>query len=592
MKQFFKIVFGSAIGLFLALGVFMVLGFFFMVSVISSMGSSSETTSLKKDEKVMSLSINGAIKDIASDNSFISLVSNAKVLSLRDIQDAIAEAKSNDIIKGIYLDASSVSAGTANIDVIRRSLEDFKSSGKFVVAYGDDYTQGCYYLASVADKVFMNPQGILQLSGLVSKTTFYKGILEKMGIEMQVFKVGTFKGAVEPFMLDKLSDANRKQIVSYQQGIWKNIVGNIASSRNISEEQVNGFADSGDFLAAAEKAVEYGLVDELKYKDDVESYVKELAGIEKDKKLKMVQISTLKKLYQKNTGKKDNQIAVVYAEGEITSSDLLPEYSDENYITEQLADKLIKLNKNDEIKAIVLRVNSPGGSGFVSEQIWKQVNEIKSNKKIVVSMGSVAASGGYYIACAADKIICEPNTLTGSIGVFGIFPNATGLYKKLDVTTDIVKTNNFSDFGDFSRPMKEEEKILMQGAIDRFYDLFITRCADGRQMSKTQIDSIGQGRVWTGEQALACGLVDELGDLDRAVEVAASLAGVEDYSITYVSSIEDPLTKLLKKHIGDIKYSIVNDVLGDEEAEIVNTVKMIKQTRGIQARLPYDLKIF
>jgi protease-4 len=595
MKQFFKMMFASVVGAFVAISVTTLIGFVMLMGIISSVGNSSSVYVPKSDEKVFRLSLKGSLSDLSTENPLGSLFGSESPLSLADVLSAIEKAKENDRIEGIYLDVTYLSTGTASVDAIRRALTDFRESGKFVVAYADDYTQRCYYLSSVADKVFLNPQGMLKLAGLASQTTFYRGLLKKAGIEMQVFKVGTYKGAVEPFMLDKLSDENRAQITSYQQGIWNNIAGNIAAARSISRDKVNDFADSGHAFSAAEKAVEYGLVDELKYREDAENYIKELVGVKPDKKLKTISLAKMKNVKKKNPERKNpaktgNQIAVVYAEGEIITSDNMPPaYSQVNFITEKLVDELIKLKKDDDVKAVVLRVNSPGGSGYVSEQIWKQVKELKESKTIVVSMGNVAASGGYYISCAANRIISEANTLTGSIGVFGIFPNATGLFDKLDVTTDVVKTNVYADFGDISRPMRSDEKTLMQGYIERFYDLFLTRCSDGRGMTKEAIDKIAQGRVWTGEQALEIGLVDELGDLDRAIVVAAELADLTDYDVKTVSESNDPLTDYLKKQMGEMKSSVVRNALGGE-VELFHLLQTIKRTSGIQARLPYDFE--
>ena len=589
MKQFFKMMFASALGVLISMGILSFISVFMFIGMISSMSSSSTDYVLKNDESVFKLSLNGEMKETAKENPFGNLFGKDNTLCLSDILTAIEAAKENDKIKGIYLDASYLATGTANVDVIRRELIDFKKSGKFIVAYADSYTQQCYYLASVADKVFLNPLGMLQLSGFASQTMFYKWILKKAGIEMLVFKVGTFKGAVEPFLLDKLSEANRMQITSYQKGIWDNIVGNIAASRNISENDVNAFADNGLSYYPAGKAVECGFIDELKYRDDVENAIKELAGIDLDKKLKTVNVAKMKNNKKKNTLKKGDQIAVIYAEGEIYSSEIIPKYSDVNYITEKLANELIKLKKDDNVKAIVLRVNSPGGSVTVSDQIWKQVNEIKKDKKIVVSMGNVAASGGYYISCAADKIVAEANTITGSIGVFSIIPNATGLFEKLDMTTDIVKTNKFADLGDMSRPMREDEKALFQALTENFYDIFLSRCSEGRGMTKEEIDNVGQGRVWTGEQALEKGLIDEIGDVDRAIEIAADLAGLSDYYIKTVTGSSDPLSEFLLEQMGEIKTSIVKETLG-VDYELFNIMRTIRNTSGVQARLPYDLE--
>jgi protease-4 len=592
MKQFFKMMFASALGAFVTISIFMLTGFVLLVGMISSIGKSSYVYIPDKNEKVFRLTLNGTMTDLSVESPFGNLFGEAP-LSLKETLSAIEKAKENDRIEGIYLDATYLSTGTASVDAIRRALIDFRKSGKFIVAYADNYTQRCYYLSSVADKVFLNPQGLLELTGVASLTTFYKGILKKAGIDIQVFKVGTYKGAVEPFMLDKLSDENRAQITSYQQGIWNNIVDNIAAARNISKDEINDFANNGHMFSSAEKTVEYGLVDELKYREDAENYIKELVGIEPDKKLKTINPAKMKNIKPKDEKKKHQKttdlIAVIYAEGEIIASEHVPAYSESNYITEDLADELIKLKKNKDVKAVVMRVNSPGGSGYISEQIWKQVNELKKSKKIVISMGNVAASGGYYISCAADKIISEANTLTGSIGVFGILPNATELFHKLDVTTDVVKTNTYADFGDISRPMREDEKALMQGSVERFYDVFLTRCSDGRGMTKEAINNIAQGRVWTGEQALDIGLVDEIGDLDRAVEVAAELAELTDYNIETISKSNDPFTNYLKKQMGEIKASVVKDALG-KDADLFQMLQTIKRAYGIQARLPYDFE--
>jgi protease-4 len=593
MKQFFKMMFASALGTVVTISICMLTGFVLLMGIISSISTSSSVYIPDENEKVFRLTLNGTMKDLSIESPLGSLFGSVAPLSLKETLSAIEKAKEHDRIEGIYLDATYLSAGTASIDALRRALIEFRESGKFIVAYADNYTQRCYYLSSVADKIFLNPQGLLELTGIASQTTFYKGILKKAGIDMQVFKVGTYKGAVEPFILDKLSDENRTQITSYQQEIWNHIVDHIAAARNISSDKINDFADHGHMFSAAEKTVEYGLVDELKYREDAENYIKEQIGLEPDKKLKTISLAKMKHIKAKGENKKrsrtTNLIAVVYAEGEIIASDHVPAYSESNYITEELVDELIKLKKNKEVKAVVMRVNSPGGSGYVSEQIWKQINELKESKKIVISMGNVAASGGYYISCAANKIISEANTLTGSIGVFGLFPNFAGLFDKLDVTTDIVKTNRYSDFGDLSRPMRDDEKALMQGYVERFYDVFLTRCSDGRGMTKEAINTIAEGRVWTGKQALEIGLVDEIGDLDRAIEVAAELAELTDYNVKTISKLHDPLTNYLKKQMGEMKTSAVKDVLG-KDAELFQLLQTIKHANGIQARLPYDFE--
>lgn len=590
MKQFFKMMFASTLGFFVGLMLVGVIAVVFMIGIVAGLSSNSQAVyTPKAEESVFKIAFEGDLRETAEDHPFASLVTGKESdLSLKDVLKSIRHAKEQESVKGIYLDMGVFSGGTASLDAIRRALMDFKDSGKFIVAYADSYTQGGYYLASVADKVYLNPQGILGLTGISSQTMFYKGLLQKIGVEMMVFKVGTYKGAVEPFIADKLSDANREQITSYQNSIWGNITKGIAKSRNITVDDVNRFADEGAFFASPEKAVEYKLIDELKYRSEVEKYLIEQSGQTGDK-LKTVGLSNMKNI--KNTEREyRNKIAIVYAEGEITQSLVSSPYSGSHpYISEKINENLRKLADNDEVKAVVLRINSPGGSAYTSEQIWKQVYELKKKKPVVVSMGSVAASGGYYIASGASKIIAEPNTLTGSIGIFGMFPNTTGLFNKLALTTDIVKTNKYADFGDPSRPMTNDEKALIQGYIERGYDTFLTRCAEGRGVSKADIDSIGQGRVWTGEQALKIGLVDELGGIERAVELASELAEIYNYNIMEVSTSHDFLKEFLEKQIEVVKQSMVKDMLGDEY-EHFRMLQKAKATYGIQARIPYDLK--
>ena len=585
MKQFFKMMFASALGAILAAGLLITLSIFLLIGISASM--SQPTAFSPSSNSVLKIELNGALSDQKTDNPYAMLLGEEDTeLSLTDILKAIKEAKNSDNIKGIYIEAGNFSAGSSSIDAIRRAITDFKESGKFVVAYGDQYTQGSYYLASVADKVYINPQGALLLTGMSSQTMFYKGLLNKLGVEMLIFKVGTYKGAVEPFMLDKLSDANREQISSYMNGIWDNITADIAKSRKITVEDVNHYADQGFAIALPVKAVECGLVDELKYKPEAEEYVKELAG-QTDKKLKTVGVDKVRNIKSKE-GKSKNKIAVLYAEGEITEAVTSP-YSMDKSITEKVAKELIKLKEDESIKAVVLRVNSPGGSAFTSEQIWKQVLELKKVKPIVVSMGDVAASGGYYISCAANKIVAEPNTLTGSIGIFGMFPNMTGLFNKVALTTDVVKTNTYADLGDVSRPMREDEKALIQSRIESGYDTFITRCADGRGMTKAAIDSIGQGRVWTGEQAIEKGLVDELGGIEKAIAVAAKLADLKDYKLVEVSGSKDFLKDLFEKQLDEVKLNVVKQLMG-EDFEYFKTLNLIKSAPAIQTRLPYDVQ--
>ena len=588
MKQFFKMMFASAFGVFIAFMLMSFIGFILFLGMLVSIGSDSKAVyTPRADESVFKMSLNGIMYEEVEEDPLAFLLGGENTLSLKDILASIRNAKEQSAVKGIYLDMGLLFTGTSNVDAIRRALVEFKESGKFVVAYADNYTQVGYYLASVADEIYLNPQGTLMLTGFASQTLFYKGILQKAGIEMLVFKVGKYKGAVEPFIADQLSDENREQITMYQSGIWNNIVSGIASSRKIPVSDIIHFVDEGLFLADPSNAVECGLIHELAYRSDVEKMVMEKAG-QSGNSLKTMGISKMKRA-KKFERDYRNKIAVIYAEGEISTLPSSSPYQGSYTITEKFANELKKLKDDEHVKAVVIRVNSPGGSAYVSEQIWKQVIELKKTKTVVVSMGNVAASGGYYISCGANKIVAEANTLTGSIGIFGMFPNASGLFEKLDLTTDIVKTNNFSDFGDISRPMTEDEMALMQGFVERGYDVFLTRCAEGRNKSKEEIDLIGQGRVWTGAQALELGLVDELGGIDRAIELAAEIAKIVNYTIINVSTSKDFIKELFEKQLDNVKASMLRDLMG-EEYDYYKTLKQVKSTCGIQARLPYDLR--
>ena len=584
MKQFFKMMFASVLGVIVGVTVLVVVGVMMGVGLLTM--STSSSTYVPQKQTILKLSLSGALKDHATENPLASFMGDdLQVLSLSDVLDAIQVAKENPHVAGIYLKAGYFSAGGASLLEIRRALIDFKQSGKFIVAYADNYTQGTYFVCATADKVFLNPQGALGIQGLALETTFYKGLLKKAGVEMQVFKVGTYKGAVEPYLLDHLSDANREQMTAYLSSTWNVLRAGIAESRNLQPAVIDRFANEGLSFADAEEAVKMGFVDELRYAPEVETYLKEKVGMS-DEKLRLATCQQIASLKPAPSNAKQ-RIAVMYAEGEI-----MPEAADQQYnmaslITEKMARELIKLKEDKEVKAVVIRVNSPGGSAYVSDQIWKQVKALKEEKPVVVSMGNVAASGGYYISCAANQIVAEPNTLTGSIGVFGMFPNMTGLFEKLDVTSDVVKTHAFTDLGNIARPMTADEKVLVQGAIERNYRTFLARCAEGRGMSVEAIDAIGQGRVWTGEQALANGLVDRLGDLDAAIQVAADLADLSEYSIQSVSSSKHWWDKLLEEPLSGMRISLMQWLLGDDYAQI-QLLRQVRDAQGIWARLPFD----
>ena len=468
---------------------------------------------------------------------------------------------------------------------------DFKESGKFIVAYSDIYTQGLYYLSSVADKVLLNPQGAVEWAGLASTPIFYKDLLSKLGIKMEVFKVGTYKSAVEPFTSTEMSPANREQISAFLGSIWSQVTSGVSESRNISVDSLNIIADEMMMFYPAQKNVECGLVDTLIYQNDVRDYIKQMAGLTKDDKIRMLGLSdmiNIKRNIPKD--KSGNIVAVYYATGEIVneSSSML---SDEAIVGSKVIKDLRKLKDNEDVKAVVLRVNSPGGSAFASEQIWHAVKELKTEKPVIVSMGNYAASGGYYISCIADSIVAEPATLTGSIGIFGMFPNVEGLTNKIGVTSSVVKTNTFSDFGNVMRPLNNDEKGLMQMMITRGYYLFVDRCAEGRNMTREQIEKVAEGRVWTGEMAKDLGLVDELGGIDRALEIAVAKAGIENYSLKSYPAKESFLTNLLNLSGGNfIESQIMKSKLGSYYSDF-NLLRTIQEREMIQARLPFELNV-
>lgn len=585
MKNFLKMVFASTLGVCLASVILSLFAFFLFLAVLAGSGSSPQYKPAKNS--VLKIDLSGVVSDRVVDDPLGSLFGDVSgQQSLDNIIQAIKKAKENDHISGIYLKGSlTFSAGTASIDAIRTALKDFKESGKFIVAYGDNYSQSSYYVSSLADKVFLNPEGMVNLHGMAATPMFYTGLLEKLGVKVEIFKVGTFKSAVEPYMLDKMSEANREQVTSYMGSIWNNISSTIAADRGYTADSLNALIDKGLLFAAPAELLKGGLVDSLLFVPEVEEYFEKRLDVEE---VKMASVSDMQSVPWKKKKEQKDKIAILYAEGEITDarSGLFQGnsvISDKEYVEE-----LRKLKDDKEVKAVVFRINSPGGSGYISEQIWKEVVELKKEKPIVVSMGDVAASGGYYIACAADWIIAQPTTITGSIGVFGMFPNFEGLYGKVGLTSDVVKTNTYADLGDPSRAMRADEKALVQNYVERFYDIFLTRCADGRGKTKAAIDSIGQGRVWSGEQALSIGLVDELGDLYRAVEVAAEKAGIENYSTVKLPQDKDFLTLLLEESLGNVKTRMMKEMLDDTEYRHLLLISRIKQQDIIQARLPFD----
>lgn len=585
MKEFIKTMFASTFGVLIAMGFLFFVGIFMLVG--AALSGSSDSEYKPKDNTVFKLELKGSISDRVASNPLKELLGEeSDGMSLVDVVKAIRNAKKSEKIKGIYLDAGSVSGGYASFEAIRRELEDFKASGKFIVSYADIYTQGAYYLASVADSVFVNPQGVVSMVGLASQGIFFKNLAAKVGVEHYIFKVGTYKSAVEPYFMDKFSDANREQLTSFLGSIWGNMRAGICEARHIEEADFDRFVNEGKSMGDTQAAVDFKLVDALAYRQEAEACVKRMAGQKADGKMIAANVKKLLNMADDTKVKKD-KVAVLYAEGEIAQKGSSPMDMSAACIDEGLVNDLQKLAKDKDVKAVVMRVNSPGGSAYISEQIWKAVVELKAVKPVVVSMGDYAASGGYYISCAADKIVAEHTTLTGSIGVFGVVRNLAGTFKLLDVTTDVVKTGKYADLGDMSRPMREDEKALIQSGVERTYDLFLTRCADGRGLPKDSIDHIGQGRVWTGDQALQRGLVDKIGGIDLAVVEAASLAKLTDYSVVKANVEKDFFTEYLTKMQEDMRISIVRSIMGEEDFRIYSTMQQMKSVSGIQTRMPF-----
>lgn len=585
MKQFFKFVFASMVGILLST----ILIFVIFISIITAIISSADDRVIISENTILHLNLNVPIIERSASSPLDDLdfgpFQGEKTIGLDDILKSIKHAKDDSNIKGIYLDASYLMTGFATIEEIRDALLDFKKSGKFIVAYSEVYTQSAYYVASVANKIYLNPQGILELKGFSSEVMFFKGALDKLDIEAQIIKVGTYKSAVEPYILDKMSEASKLQTRELLGSMYNHFTAQIAVSRKIPQDSIVAIAD-GLKSRSPEDAVKYKLIDALKYKDEVLAELKSKTGIDKKKNLKTVSLSEYASTI-KNSSTATDRIAIIYANGEIISGQ-----GDENTIgSEGISKAIRKAREDDKVKAVVLRVNSPGGSSLASDVIWREVLLTKKVKPIVVSMGDYAASGGYYIACAADSIFAEPNTITGSIGVFAIIPNMKGFFNnKLGLTFDGVKTGQFADLGDISRPLTEAEKMIFQREVNRTYNDFTKRVSDGRKISQTYVDSIGQGRVWTGEQAIKLKLVDRIGHLNDAIASAAKKAKIKEYKILTYPEIKDGLFGFLGDTEDKIKTYMVKQELG-VNYPYYKKLQEVVNMKGLQARMPYQIEI-
>lgn len=576
MKSFLKHVFATIVGLFIFSIIWVIL--FFAIVGVAMSGSGAVTV---KDNTVFELNLKGVLVERSEEdfmNSLMTELNNAPTqIALDKIMEGIDKAATNDKIKGIYIKVDNFSASFASLQEIYGGLKKFKETGKFIVVYSDYYGNGSYYLSSIADKVYMNPQGTLALTGINISSMFFKGLLDKVGIEMQIFKVGTFKSAVEPFTQTSMSEANRLQLNTYINSIWSEVIDIVAKNRGITSDDINQYANSGGFLGEAQATVNQKFIDSLVYQSDMKTVLESLAG-EGYNTLELKDMS----LVAKTEKRSKNRIAVVYAIGGIDDG------SKSGIDSEKISKELLKLADDDKIKAVVLRVNSPGGSAFGSEQIWHSVGVVKAKKPLVVSMGDYAASGGYYISCQADRIFAQPTTLTGSIGIFGIFPNTKGLVDKIGLKFDNVKTNKFSNFGDMYRPMTDEEKAILQKYIEQGYNLFTKRCADGRGLSQDSIKAIAEGRIYSGIDALSLGLVDELGGLNEAIAFAAQKANLDSYSIKQYPATKTMMEQLTEAFSGSVQERFIKLQLG-ENYQIFEAIKKAQQTSYIQALMPYTI---
>jgi len=593
MRSFLKYTLATIVGFIIVF----FLTFLIMLGIVTALVSSTEKEVVVKGNSILELKFNEAIVDRAPNNPFenmdLPMFASSKRLGLDQIISSIEKAKNEEKIKGIYLRLDNLMAGYSACEEIRTALKDFKKSGKFIYAYSEVYTQKAYYLASVADKVFINPEGMLMFTGIASRSPYFKNALEKLGVEMQVIRHGKFKAAVEPFLLDKMSPENREQIEVYIGSIWGNIIKEIASSRNISTLKLNAIADENMTYRPSEALLSFNLVDSILYEDQVLDILRSKTDIKANKEIKFVSLSDMESVVAKHEGKglAKDKIAVIYAAGDIGMGSSSSMSSDESIDGIALSKEIREARLDSSIKAIVLRVNSPGGSSLASELIWREVKLAADKKPTVVSMGNLAASGGYYIACAADTIVANPTTITGSIGVFGLIPNTQELFeKKLGINFDVVKTNKLSDMPSTNRQLTVEERAIMQNMVEDVYTTFVNHVSEGRGLTFEQVDAIGQGRVWTGENALRLGLVDKLGDLNDAIKIAKEMAGLDRYRVVNLPKQKDPFEEILEGFSSKVKFSIIENELGDA-AKYYKTLQSLKGQSGVMARLPYGLEI-
>ena len=590
MKNFFLNVLATVVGILVFL---LLIGFFGVMSIVGMVASTDATTKVK-DNSVLVLKMDGSLEERAEDNIMTQLSGVVgQTIGLEETLNAIKKAKENDNVKGIYIEGGMFSGIPASTQELRDALVDFKKSGKWIVAYADQYSQSSYYLASVADKIWLNPQGMIDWHGLASQPYYLKDLLEKFGVKVQLAKVGAYKSAPETYTSDHMSEPNREQITAYITGIWDTMLNDVSASRKISKETLNTLADGMVMLDDQQDYVKNKLVDKLLYSEEVKGEVKKLLGIDEDKDINQINVEQMQNVKEKRKG---DEIAVYYAYGSIVDDRGTGSLgsTDHLIVGKEVSKDLEKLASDDKVKAVVLRVNSGGGSAYASEQIWHAVMNLKAKKPVVVSMGGMAASGGYYISCPANWIVAEPTTITGSIGIFGMFPDFSGLLtQKLGVKFDEVKTNKNAGFGTLARPFNEEEMGYLNAYIDRGYKLFRQRVADGRKQSPEAIEEIAQGHVWLGKDALGIKLVDQLGSIDDAVKKAAELAKLDQYfTSSYPGEVDvfDQIMDSMSDTGGNYLDAKMRATLGDFYEPFM-LIKNIDKQNAIQARLPFYLNI-
>lgn len=587
MKQFFKFTFASMLGFLLA-GFLLIL---ITVGIIVAAVSAGKSETVVAPEKtILMLTLDQPVNDRSSDNPFANMNFSrpgvSTQLGLNDIVSCLKKAKSDPNVKGVFMDLGDVPSGQATIEEIRNQLIDLKKSGKFIVSYAEVFTQKSYYLASVSDKIYLNPAGDMEFKGMAAQVMFFKGLLDKLDVEAQVIRHGKFKSAVEPFTLDKMSEPSKVQTLTFITGMWNHLLDGISASRKISVDDLNAMANEYK-IQTPQDAVSLKMVDKLLYKDEVLDELKNRVNAKSIKDLKLMKLGKYAKVPEEDKVSSDNKIAVIYATGDIVSGD-----GDEGTIgSEGISKAIRKARLDDNVKAIVLRVNSPGGSALASDVIWREMLLAKKAKPVVVSMGNVAASGGYYIACAANKIFAYPNTITGSIGVFGIIPNMKEMFSKnLGITFDQVKTNPYADYITVTRPMSDGEKKIITRNIENIYSNFTKHVSEGRKMTVAQIDSIGQGRVWSGVDAKRIGLVDEFGGLTDAINEAAKLAKLKDFSTMELPEQKDTFEQLIETFSGDKSSVFLKSELGTAYPYF-SYLNRMSRMQGIQALMPYDFII-